>query len=609
MAVASISIRGPSADELGLPSQELGRLGKYVVLAGKNGSGKSRLLSYVHDAVNSAIQRSGGNTDTIRSNLAQYVEAEARGETIDANMRAYMAQWQSHIDSVEAVRWNGDQSKVIWFVPSAGELSNPDDMPPSTKRQHAEGLVYMPANDWPKVVVPYISTLQDKWREVTHQDWNSDAAVREHAIESYNSLNEAIEAFFGCSLGRDSNSAATLFGRPIATAKLSSGQKVALQLIVALHAQGSVMGPSILLMDEPENHLHPAALVYLLRRIEKMAPESQMWIATHSIPLLAYINSTQPTAIWAVSEGKAEYAGKRPAEVIRGLLGDDESISHLVSFMSLPYHLASNNYAYQCLLPPTTLMTSANDPQLSQIRTALDSLSCSGALSVLDYGAGKGRLVEALGAEEPSGGRVVDYIAYDPYEADMDSCRAVIASHFGSADDRYFNDVERLIATKGEGWADCVVMTNVLHEIPVAEWIALFSAGGLLARALKPTGFLLIVEDQQIPVGEMAHQHGFLLMNTNELAKLFVVSQQDRDDGNFIPYAERDGRLTAHLVGRTLFQRVSRDTRVEAITAIRDLAMTKVSGLRAAEKTYDNGMLHGLWTQQLANATLALQQV
>lgn len=578
-----------------------------MVLAGKNGSGKSRILNYVHDAVNSAVQRSG-STSIIRDNLAQYLAVDARGEHIPDSMRSHMAQWQDHIDIVDSVRWDGDQAKAMWFVPSASDLANPDDMPPSHKRQHAEALVATQAKDWPRVVVPYISTLQDKWREVTHQDWSSEVVVKEQAIERYTSMNDAIMAFFGCTLGRDSNGAATLFGRPIATAKLSSGQKIALQLIVALHAQGDVMGPSILMMDEPENHLHPAALVFLLSRIEHLAPQSQIWIATHSIPLLAYINSRQPTAIWAVSEAKAEYAGKRPAEVIRGLLGDEESISHLVSFMSLPYHLASNNYAYQCLLPPETLMTAGDDPQLNQIRVALDSLRSSGVLRVLDYGAGKGRLVEALGADQSSGGRVLDYIAFDPYDSDRDSCRAAIAAQFGSSDGRYFNDVELLITDKGEGWADCVVMTNVLHEIPVAEWITLFSAGGLIARALKPTGFLLIVEDQRIPVGELAHQHGFLLMNTNELTKFFVVAQQDRDDGSFIPSAERNGRLTAHLVSRDLFQRVSRHTRVEAITAIRDLAMTKVAGLRVAEKTYDNGMLHGLWTQQLANATLALQQ-
>ncbi|KRG55889.1 hypothetical protein ARC02_07110 [Stenotrophomonas africana] len=276
--------------------------------------------------------------------------------------------------------------------------------------------------------------------------------------------------------------------------------------------------------------------------------------------------------------------------------------------MSLPYHLASNNYAFQCLLPPTVVFTGEGDPQLKQIRSSLNDIKGSGALRIVDFGAGKGRLVEALssGIEQDV---VFDYVAFDPCLDDETACRTAIERLYGSSDSRYFNDAEGLVTSKGERWADCVVMTNVLHEIPVEDWLRVFSPNGLLSRIIKEDGFLLIVEDQQIPVGEMAHQNGFIILNTNELARLFAITESDRQAGQFRAGYERNGRLTAHLVSRRLFDRVSTQSRRSALEAVKALAGDRIVQLRSSEKSYRNGLLHGLWTQQLANATLALQQL
>jgi predicted ATPase len=52
------------------------------------------------------------------------------------------------------------------------------------------------------------------------------------------------------------------------------------------------------ILDELENHLHPSVTIELLERITAAAPQAQIWVATDSIPLLAYISSVDPMALW-----------------------------------------------------------------------------------------------------------------------------------------------------------------------------------------------------------------------------------------------------------------------------------------------------------------------
>lgn len=614
MAVSRLSIGGQQARNLGLKDQELGRLGKLVVLAGRNGSGKSRILQYMIDHVNFVFSRGNARRDleSRRDSIVNAIELERSQDPSDeqriSDLRSLVEGVESQLEVISSVQFDGEQGAAIVFTAVPGNLLNPAQMTRQAIFDYSKKLRGIDGGDWGNSVLAYISQLQDAWRECTHQDSIHSPEVIADAENKYRSLNSVVEAFFGEALGRSVAGEVTLFGQPLAEVKFSSGQKVALQMITALHAKAPSLGHSILVMDEPENHLHPAALVELLKSISAHAPDVQIWIATHSVPLLAYINATQSNAVWMVDEGKAEFAGKRPEEVLQHLLGAEDQIAHLVSFLSLPHNLAVNNYAFECLLPPTVVFTGGEDDQLQQIRRVLSTLREDGVLRVVDYGAGKGRLVEALHSAGLAD-QIFDYVAYDKFDSDADYCRSVIEGHFGNSDGRYFNKVDKLLAAKGEGWADCVVMTNVLHELPVADWKDLFSGNSLLGRVLKPNGYLLVVEDQEIPVGELAHQDGFILLNTTELRRLFSAEDPGWKEEFLLSNSARDGRLTAHLVARSAFDRVSAKSRERALEGVKAHAIEEIQALRekGTERSYRNGMRHAFWTQQLANAVLALK--
>jgi hypothetical protein len=148
-------------------------------------------------------------------------------------------------------------------------------------------------------------------------------------------------------------------------------------------------------------------------------------------------------------------------------------------------------------------------------------------------------------------------------------------------------------------------MCNVLHEIEPSEWLQFFAEHGAVRSLLRNDGFLLLVEDMRVPVGERAHAGGFLVLDTPELYKLYGFGPSE--PGFALSDARGDGRLKAHLLPGVLLGRASKDTYRAALLQIRETALREIARLRQSSSTdYGAGRLHGFWVQQLANADLAL---
>jgi len=125
-------------------------------------------------------------------------------------------------------------------------------------------------------------------------------------------------------LDRDKNGDATLFQRRLGDTRLSDGQKILLQFCVALYSQKKSLDELILFLDEPENHLHPEALIEVVDKIIASVTNGQVWIATHSINLLAHFD---PSCIYYMEDGVLRYSGNVPHQVLTGLLGSEDEIS------------------------------------------------------------------------------------------------------------------------------------------------------------------------------------------------------------------------------------------------------------------------------------------
>ena len=635
MRITKVDI--PKSDNsYGLEHIKMDRLGQIVLIAGKNGSGKTRILNKIIETLNTkptnswiadAKRQLEQNINTLKSweielsknkDLILRLTDQQQINVFDRQINDYtnaIEQKKIEIKNAEGVvNWNfietselAEQYTSIPFVPKNLDLKDCNSYPKNQILSYATQISNVGIASLPQGTFAKIQVIQDRWFNATHQHLQVSKEEQESAINDYEKLCQLTQIFLNTNIRRTLDGEPTLFGFPMGQSKLSDGQKVLLQLCMAIYSQETALKDLILILDEPENHLHPSVIIEMLDRIQESNSNGQIWIATHSIPLLAHFD---PSLIWYVENNKIGHAGKIPEKVLHSLLGNDDEIAKLQDFISLPAQYASSRYAFECLIEPPTVMTTSDDPQTHQIRAELLQLSENGKLRVLDYGAGQGRLISNLFdleiADNAQLTDKLDYIAFDKYDNDKKLCENSIKKVFGSSDNRYFNDFNQLLSRYDKGSFNVIVMCNVLHEIDPKEWLKLFSEDGQITTLLADNGLLLLVEDYQMPIGEKAYQKGFLVLDTPQLKDLFKITESDID----FKFSDQkgDGRLKAHQIPKSCLIRIDEHSRLESLKSLSNTAREKVLEIRIKEQNYQNGKLHGFWTQQFANAQLNIAE-
>lgn len=615
MKISSFSPLPKDTTDRGLKIVEMRKLGMIVALAGANGAGKSRLFESLRWHANSGNNRHKDYLDAkdIVNTFTEKIKiAESNPyNNSAADIQSFKNTINNHLEIIkkyECIETDCpiEQINIINFVPKFLTLTDPSTRP-SSQIQGGFSSAQNPGVDGLQDTAPlYIQHLQNEWHEATHQGFVGDPTTIPEITAKYYHLRKIIKELLKTDLNRQSGQV-TLFGKQFAYTQLSDGQKILLQLAVALHAQKATAG-QILLMDEPENHIHTAALIEIFDIIQNVLPNTQVWIATHSIPLLAHLYAKDPNCIWYVENGNVAFGGKRTEEVLISLLGDSVQRYKLLQFLELPFQLAASNFVTQCLTNPEVAPLRSGDPQINQISSFLWN-SNKAKLKLLDIGAGKGRLLSGLAELDKDIANHLDYFAFDTSNENKQDCEYQIISIYGT-NEKWFNSDESLFSATDKNTFDVAVLCNVLHEIPPDSWPEFFGSYGLLQRSLSPQGHLLIVEDMRIPVGELPNHRGYFLLDTVHLKTLFSVTAIDIQANKFIIHDARgDGRLKAHLISSELLTRITPESRKLAITELQATAKRKILEARGAiPATFDDGQKYGFWSQQLANCALYLDQ-
>lgn len=637
MRIKKIDIPKSENSNDGLENIKMDRLEKIVLIAGKNGSGKTRILNKIFTLLNSKPRKIDleNAKSQIEINNRNLVTLEK--EFIDLQKKLINTSSQSIIEEINRnisqnnklkersnkeiknieskLNWNkietselADLYSSVSFVPKSLDLKDcnsftKNEIINSASNLNQVGIEYLPNGTFSK-----IQTIQDRWFNSTHQISKYSKDEKENAITDYDKLDELIKIFLNTSIGRTIDGEATLFGFPLGKTNLSDGQKILLQFCIAIYSQETALKDLILILDEPENHLHPSVIIETIEKILKCVKNGQIWIATHSIPILAHFD---PSLIWYVENNTIRHAGKIPEKVLHSLLGNEDEVAKLQDFISLPSQYATSRFAFESLFEPRVVLTNSDDPQSFQIRKELLKLSDKGILRILDYGAGKGRLISNIvDLDEVNQDKLIkkiDYIAYDKFDKDKELCENALFKAYGISENRYFNNFHNILSKYDKGSFNVVIMCNVLHEIDPKDWLELFKNEGKISNLLIENGFLLLVEDHKMPIGEKAYQKGFLVLDTPQLKNLFKISEKDTDfkceDKN------DDGRLKAHLIPKQCLARIDESSRLSSLRSISATAKDKILEIRDLENNYQNGKLHGFWTQQFANAQLCLDEL
>jgi len=664
MKITAVNLTEDKTKLVGLNPISMKKIGNMVLLAGKNGSGKTRLLNLIRnqaqDVQNDIIQRNRaknnidsysnqiknqiGQKQQLELNIQQYKNSinDTKQQIINQpqNKQQFeqsIQRYEKNINSSKQQIENQPQQKEEWekqilkfeellkspipitlennqqniavvdFVPNKIELVDWTNQSEQSWMQNASHATTIGVANLHQATIPLIQKVTRTWFNSTHPSIEISQEEKDIATADYERLQSIIQSFIGTKIGLDQNGHSTLFGKPIAQAQLSAGQRVLLQLCVAIFAQGGSLENYIIFMDEPENHLHPSAVIDLLDTIKKHNPNGQIWIATHSIPLLSHFDSS---SLWFVENGTVKHSGKKPELVLRSLLGDEDRIQKLRDFTSLPSELARNRFTFECLLLPKVVETDSSDPQSLQLNDQLKIIwNNKSSINLLDFGAGKGRMIANLSDYPTVSQETLNYHAFEPFDADKDDCLKNISLCYDDAENRYHTTIESLRTKVDDNYFDVVVLSNVLHEIPHNQWHSIFTD---IKKLLKNDGYLLLIEDCLIPIGELPHSNGFIVFNTLHLKKLLNIPSTE---ANFIAHdarfdsAEQRGRLMAHLIPQSYLTNISTETIKDALKELKQSAKTEIQKIRNESPSYSNGLAHGFWIQQLANAELCLQEL
>lgn len=626
MKIVKVSL--PDQDDLGLKRVEMERLSTVVLLAGPNGAGKTRLLQKLHgwytanlgapitnlgiflsafwgvDGHQAKFGHLASNgwwrdEDAWKANLLQYGETQ-RGDI--ERMRGKLSELEFDPDR----RTNAQNPPIVYFVPKVVALDDPAGHSNAELEIRSTAVSSLGVARLESNALPYIQRLQNRWWSASHQESTADAEQRQKAVARYQQLKIIIKRFLDSDLDRDLDGNATIFGLRIGAANLSDGQKILLQLCAAIHAQTDGLSDSIVFLDEPENHLHPSAMLEMVDAIRSAIPNGQLWIATHSVALLAHFD---PDKIWWMEDGSLVHAGSVPERVLKGLVGDEEQIARYGDFLALPAVYAANVFVGQCLLPPEVALPQSSDPQADQIRRAIAAQFQKSSVRLLDFGAGRGRLLSCLsldeGDPEALRGRF-DYFAYDRSEKYRAECLAATNAVYKDGAKRCFFNETDLRSEFISNPVDIVVMCNVLHEIEVAQWMDLFREGGVIGSVLRPNGYLLHVEDTELRIGERAHADGFVVLPTMAIRALFCIDKSDADI--LVDVAPQNKRLVAHLIPAGYLPRINAGSVKNALRTVKEVALAEIRRLRNSPDaaTYRKGRQLAFYLVQYANAELAL---
>lgn len=296
--------------------------------------------------------------------------------------------------------------------------------------------------------------------------------------------------------------------------ELSDGEWIVvfyLLLITLAKCTEGEYSDAIVIIDEIENHLNPGnlrcILIYLCNTFKE---KGQIWIASHSLDVLLWVNSRH-----AYRLEKKESGGRgkntiiyKPSvksyEIIKQeLFGNAENADVSLSFREEEMQHYISEFMSQSLKEPAVVKCiNKNDIQLKMFLKCLND--DENEIKILDFGAGEGRIGDAL--KDLKDNRILYYA----YEIKEEKAVEIEKKKYAKKVYTKRNEIDEKF--------NVVLLCNVLHEIDILVWVDELD---FIFSVLSENGILVFIEDMELPEGEYIGETGFLLMDGETTKVLF----------------------------------------------------------------------------------------
>ncbi|MCL2842159.1 MAG: AAA family ATPase [Oscillospiraceae bacterium] len=343
----------------------------------------------------------------------------------------------------------------------------------------------------------------------------------------------------------------------------SPGQKM-LCYFALLVSLMQVKGKKLyLLVDEPESHLHHervTAVIEALRDLQENSAQVKIIIATHS----HYIVSTSAfhELVFLHEKQIQKKSHTYKIDMLETLMGkSNENLLYDI------YADAFCEFVAECTEPAPSegaKKTRAYD----ELRSELHGLPVG---LWLDFGAGQGRLAVNLcsisGRENYAETNCVAYeIGGSPQK--VQEVRKTLEPLYKEV--LINNELEQYVANE-ENKFSAVFLINVLHEIPITDWVETFKK---IANSLIKDGRLIFCETMILSMGE---QENFLVLDKDAICNLFSVKR------------ERVGILKGKVIYTSInaeqLERVSKEKILEELLQMRVRYKDRYEKIRSPEES------------------------
>ncbi len=649
MRISKMRIHGELTSQVGLKPIDLTDkpLGSTIALVGKNGAGKTRILNFVakynqiislEDFLDDFItflpakafpKNDIDNLQNVKNIYKKYkVEGSENpllqqqyvnnGSYEYSRLKQYATGYIKLIDNdiLKVINDREKEKDIINFESLLQNnhidtfLKNPITQPTgnnlSQKPKPVNEFLYFNNN----TIIDYFIQLSTKLGTIEFNQYlkNKDnlqnikeELSKQEEYKHFQLFTKYVKDFLGKDFSYETKTKANVLqsiltynNKPFNIVNFSPGQRTLFAYAIMLFfldvSQGTNIHESIIILDEPEKHLHPEAQIALINTLKKITAKSgQLWIATHSVDILSHLNYDE--IIMVKDDEIIKPSRITPGNSLIELMGMEGHIQELSLFINSISEWAYSNFMVECFSDPNVVFNNNQNDQ--QFQLFCKYIKDSPKIDLLDYGAGKGRFGVLIN-ENSTINNKINYYGYEPNKETFNELKKI------SSIKGVFSELENINPKQ----FDYILLCNVLHEINPVDWLITFNR---IKSLLKDKGYLIIIEDKFLPHGENANSFGYLILDNKQLNILFNLGDEGQQFQ--IKDHEQSGRIMFFAISKEKIN-PSNQSIIDSISALNEAVYSEIKKIRQTkDKDLNFGRIYANNTQLYINSKLALEKM